>query len=286
MELPIISIVISARNEEKHIASCLMSLKAENYPRDKIEIIVMDDGSIDQTAKIARGFGAKIIKSNRDKKGIKNFRGAAVNQGVSVSGGEVVFFPDADMTFDPNLFTEIAKKVIDNDALYIPEVMIGKGLFGRVRNFERSFYNQTPVDAVRVVKKSIYLKAGGYDEKNIYFGADDWDLTKSIKQATKKISITRNKLYHHEELLDWKTFLVKKNKYAPIFDSYIQKWGKNDFDVKRQLGVVYRSLTIFTENGKWRRLVKRPDLALCMYCLRFVTWVGFKIAQSSSRSVA
>ena len=185
------------------------------------------------------------------------------------------------MTFDKKLLEESINLIFEDkfQALYIPEVVLGKGFFGKIMNFERSFYSETPIDAVRVVKKEIFNKVGGYDEKNIIFGADDWDLTKSIRKITNKISITKNKLYHHEESLDWKTFLIKKGKYVNCFDGYIKKWGKDYPDVKKQLGLWYRSVVVFTEEGKWRQLITHPILTMSMYLSRFLTWLSYKMNQ-------
>ena len=55
-------------------------------------------------------------------------------------------------------------------------------------------------------------------------------------------------------------------------DVYIEKWGKDDQDVKKQFGIYYRFFGVFLENGKWKRLVAHPILAAGMYFLRF--WVG------------
>ena len=60
-----ISIVIPARNEEKLLPDCLGSLRNQDYPGD-YEIIVVDNGSTDATADIARSFGAKVIAANAE----------------------------------------------------------------------------------------------------------------------------------------------------------------------------------------------------------------------------
>lgn len=278
--LPLVSIIVATKNEKENIANCLSSVKSQTYPQERIEIVVVDNNSLDETKKIAGEYTNKIFNFPEllDLAKIKNFRGAQLNFGIKKSRGEIIFYPDADMTFAKKLLAEVIELVEKNnfEAFYIPETIVGKGIFGRIRNFERSFYNQTAVDAIRIVKRKIFEKIGGYDEKSIVFGADDWDLTKRIKKITNKITITENKLFHHEEKMDWQTFLSKKKKYVDCFDGYIIKWGKNDSDVKKQLGLWYRSVVIFTENGKWKRLISHPILALGMYLIRFVTWLSFK----------
>ena len=84
------------------------------------------------------------------------------------------------MSFQKNLISEAVSLLVNQKfkALYIPETIRGKGFLGQVRNFERSFYNQTPIDALRLVNKDLFLKVKGFDEKKIAFGPDDWDFTK------------------------------------------------------------------------------------------------------------
>ena len=55
-QLPSISIIVAARNEEQNIVSCLKSLNDLVFPEDKIEIIIVDDASSDNTLKIASDY--------------------------------------------------------------------------------------------------------------------------------------------------------------------------------------------------------------------------------------
>src|SRR3989338_2651954 len=215
----LVSVVITTKNEEKNIENCLKSIKNQTYSRDKIEIIVVDNNSIDKTKEIAKKYTDKVfnLAQETDLNGVKNFRGAQLNLGAKKSKGEIIFFPDADMTFDKDLISEVAEKLNNFDALFIPEIICGKGLFGRIRNFERSFYNMTSIDGVRVIKKNLYSRIGGFDEKSIQFGLDDWDFTKEVKKQTDRLSITSNALYHHEEELNLASYLSKKSKYLDTF---------------------------------------------------------------------
>lgn len=277
--LPLVSIIVTTKNEEKNVGSCLASLKRQSYLSGKMEVMVVDNNSTDKTKEIAQRYTDQVYNypNLSDFAKVKNFRGAQLNFGVRKSQGEIIFFPDADMTFDKKLIEEAVELIGGGEfeALYVPETIIGKGIFGKVRNFERSFYNETVLDALRIIKKTTFEKAGGYDEKNIVFGADDWDFTKEVKKITRRVSITQSKLFHHEEGLDLKTFLLKKRKYVRCFDDYLKKWGGHDPDIKKQLGLFYRSVTVFTENGKWKKLIVRPHLAVAMYLIRFVTWLSF-----------
>ena len=56
------SIIIAARNEETHIGPCLESLLAQDFPREQMEIIVVDDQSVDQTAAIVKRYADRGIR--------------------------------------------------------------------------------------------------------------------------------------------------------------------------------------------------------------------------------
>jgi hypothetical protein len=55
--------------------------------------------------------------------------------------------------------------------------------------------------------------------------------------------------------------------------NYVSKWGRNDPDIKKQLGLVYRYFIVFVENGKWRKLIRHPMLAALVIALRMLVGV-------------
>jgi len=89
--LPTISIIIPVYNEETIIKKKIRNTLALKYPRDKLEIIVVDDGSEDNTFEIARSFKEiKVIKLGRVGKN------SAINAALNASSGEIVIITDAD----------------------------------------------------------------------------------------------------------------------------------------------------------------------------------------------
>lgn len=263
-----ISVIVATKNEAKNIINCLKSIKDQDYI--DVEIIVVDNNSGDGTREMAAPLADQVfnLAEEMDLSGIKNYRGAQLNFGASKAHGDVIFFPDADMTFEVGLFKEIAERINILDALFIPEKVCGRGFFGKIRDFERSFYNQTCVDGVRIVKREVFLKVGGFDVNNIVFGPDDWDFTKNLIKNNYRLGITMHPLFHHEEWLTLGVYLNKKKKYINTFDGYIKKWGKNDIDVKKQFGLGYRYFGVFLEKGKWKKVVAHPVLFGGMYILK------------------
>ncbi|MBU4338206.1 hypothetical protein KKD57_01465, partial [Patescibacteria group bacterium] len=147
---------------------------------------------------------------------------------------------------------------LDNLAgLYIPEIIMGESFWCKVRRFERSFYDGTVIDCVRFIRKDKFLEVGGFDES--MSGPEDWDLDRKIRQIG-RTALVKSPIYHNEAEFDLKKYLSKKGYYAKSFGAYINKWGKNDSEIKKQLGFYYRFIGVFIENGKWKKLIANPIL--------------------------
>ena len=265
--LPLVSIIVTTRNEEKNIGSCLEAVKKQDYPGDKIEIIVVDNKSKDLTKEIAAKYTAQIYDKGPE-------RSAQRNLGAQKSSGTYILYLDADMILSEKVISECVTKIREDGVigLYIPEIIIGSGFWIKVRNFERSFYNETCIDAVRFIVREKFLEIGGFDLS--LTGPEDWDLDRRLL-AGGKLSIITTCLFHNEGEFSIKRYISKKGYYAGSFANYINKWGNKDPVVRKQLGFGYRFFGVFTENGKWLRLLRHPGLCFGLYFLRFLTGTIF-----------
>ena len=70
---PLVSIIVTTKNEEKNIENCLKSVKNQNYPQNKIEIIVVDNNSIDKTKQIALRYTDKVYNFGPERSAQRNF---------------------------------------------------------------------------------------------------------------------------------------------------------------------------------------------------------------------
>ncbi len=253
-----LTVVIPTRNEAANIAN---AIKAFDGFADEVEIIVVDNSSTDNTCEIASSLGVKVLTSGPE-------RSAQRNYGWRLAQGELVMFVDADMIVKSSTIREILASNVD--ALYVRERRIGVGFRARVRNFERGFYEGTAIDGVRVVKRAILEKAGGYDESLI--ACEDWDLDRRLINVGAKTALTTGFLIHNECTQTLLTLLKKKAYYAKSIARYRAKWP-NDEITRRQFGLAYRYFGVFVENGKWKKLVRHPILTLAMYFERIL--VGF-----------
>ena len=102
---PFLSIIIPARNEALRLPPLLRSLQAQNYQH--FEVIVVDDGSTDQTIDVARSYGAKPIKSEPIGQ-MKPGKANALAHGSRHANGDWLLFLDADVELtDPNSLVKI-----------------------------------------------------------------------------------------------------------------------------------------------------------------------------------
>ncbi|ASJ00657.1 glycosyltransferase family 2 protein [Thermococcus gorgonarius] len=106
-----ISVVIPAYNEERRLPKVL-----EKIPNFVDEVIVVDDGSLDGTYKVARAFAEKDerIKTIRLEKNCG--KGCAMREGVKNSTGDVVVFMDADGQHKPEDIIKLVEPIVDGDA--------------------------------------------------------------------------------------------------------------------------------------------------------------------------
>lgn len=107
-----ISIIVPAKNEEHRLPRCLSAINNLDCSSCDIEIIVIDNGSNDNTVEIAKKYGAKTyIRKTGTISGLRNY-------GAKVSNGEILVFVDADVEIKPD-FLKNALKYLKNPKIGI-----------------------------------------------------------------------------------------------------------------------------------------------------------------------
>lgn len=108
---PQLSVVIPAYNAERTVGTVLEALQAQEAPPE--EIIVVDDGSADDTARVAERLGAHVIRAEG------GYAGGARNRGWDVATGEVVVFLDADSVPGPGWRAGLARSLAEFPAAIV-----------------------------------------------------------------------------------------------------------------------------------------------------------------------
>jgi len=139
-----ISIIIPARNEEHYIYDCLFSLLAQQYPPNLVEIIVVDDGSTDNTPSIVFNISqsfprVKLFPIDRDDS-IISHKKFAISEGIKLSSNELIFTTDADCIAPPLWIETMISHFEENVGIVSGVVIFNreneKNLFHKIQSLE------------------------------------------------------------------------------------------------------------------------------------------------------
>ncbi len=243
-DLPFISILIPAYNEEKGIVKTIQSALAIDYPRNKMEILVIDDGSSDKTLSLAQKFKSKIVKVFSQK---NTGKGGALNFGIKKSKGEFIFTMDADSMVVPEsvrlqLEHFSSKKVMcvsPTVAVYKP-----KGILQRVQQIEYllgvflretfASFNALHITpgAFSAYRKIFFEKHGGFQENNL---TEDLEMALRIQSKGYIIENSKKSIVYTNAPNKFKALTIQRKRwYAGLF--------KNILDYKRIFSRKYGAL--------------------------------------------
>jgi len=108
---PAVAVVIAARNEAARITTRIENLLASNYPSEKLEILVVSDGSTDATVEMARAFARRNVKVMIQSARIG--KAACLNAALAATAAEIIVFTDARQRFAPETICELVKNFTD-----------------------------------------------------------------------------------------------------------------------------------------------------------------------------
>lgn len=258
-----VSIIIPTKNEEKVIIRLLVSIKNQTYK--KIEIIVIDNSSSDNTKKIARRFTKNVFDFGPE-------RSAQRNYGEKKAKGDYLLILDADMELEQNVVNECVirmQKMQKCGLITIPEVSVANTFWEKVKAFERSIYNKegdTTTDAGRFFDRKAFEKVGGYDET--ITGPEDWDLPERILKIGYKQGRIKSRIFHYERVPNPIRLAKKKYYYALTSHRYLKKHGISPLSQK----TVYFLRPVFYKN--WKMLASNPVLSIAMFVMLILEQIG------------
>lgn len=163
-----LSVVVPALNEERVIGRCLECLVAQDFPADRMEVLVVDNGSRDRTREIARGFSARLNLRVLEAKNVRI--GALRNLGARCAHGEYVAFLDADCLPPTNWLSQAAAifpqqpSAVIGAAYNIPEdsTWVARSWYGHQKSKQGDVSYIPGGDLL--IRKSDFQLAGGFDE--------------------------------------------------------------------------------------------------------------------------
>lgn len=196
------SVIIPAYNAAKTLPDTLVALKNQTAPSGDYEILVVDDGSTDDTADIARRFGVNCVRQ-------KN-RGpaAARNHGVREAKGDIILFTDADCTPEPDWLKQMTAPFQDERTAGVKGAYrTGQKEFAArfaQAEFEDRFDLLKKADAIDMVdtysaafRKDIFIKIGLFDESFPVANNEDTELSYRLCAAGHVLKFNPDAIVYH-----------------------------------------------------------------------------------------
>jgi len=168
MQRPSVSVVIPVYNEELIVRECIRSLFNQTF--QPLDVVVVDDGSLDRSVDICRDLGMKVIL--QEHRG----PGAARNLGAKEAKGNILVFIDADMTFAPDYIEHLVAPIIHGKAIATchwnelvanwenPWARCHAWYFGLPDGLRQPPIPPPYEYVYRAVRKDFFLESGGYSE--------------------------------------------------------------------------------------------------------------------------
>jgi len=244
---PKVSVIVPVKNGAAHVGELLASLVQVDYDRDKLEIIVVDGNSTDNTREIISQYPVKLLTEERP--GLN----AARNTGIKHSSGEFIIFTDFDCVVPKNWIKKIVENFQNSDV-----GCVGGSILGYYNDFLSRYADESIIPVMRVFKKrkvltavkppqqypagcnmairqDILKKSGVFDE-SVKYGFDEDELVERINLAGYKMVLDPNVSVKHKHR------------------SVIRELIKQTFNYGRGLGNLLKTRGIRTAFSKWALL--------------------------------
>jgi cellulose synthase/poly-beta-1,6-N-acetylglucosamine synthase-like glycosyltransferase len=165
---PSVSVIVPVRDGASTIADCLDAILATDYPPDRREVLVVDNGSSDTTASLIRARAVHYLQEPRP--GVSNAR----NRGIAESTGDILAFVDADCLVEPQWLTELVEPFEDpevgavaGDLRHAPPTTPAERQAARLLgNWQRFAFNSNPaypITANAAYRRDVIDRIGPFD---------------------------------------------------------------------------------------------------------------------------
>jgi glycosyltransferase involved in cell wall biosynthesis len=212
-------VVIITYNDKDRLLDCLHSLRKQSYPTSDFEILIVDDGSTDQTAEIVEARFPEVTVLRKPNSGPDNSRNFALARAT----GEIIAFIDSDCVAPPDWLTNMDRSVRHNDACLVGGPirhqgnfwtrLIGISDFGEFQGLTfREVFN-LPSCNLALPRQ---LLNGCYFHSEVRFGGDVL-LCNELRRLGRRLIFDPSIQIFHRPTGDWQSFLRRAGVYGEGF---------------------------------------------------------------------
>lgn len=209
VELPYLSVIVPVYNDPSGIGRTLESLTDQTLPQSVYEIVVVDNGSTDETKSVVSDYAA--VNENLSLEVEDEVQGsyAARNRGIRASTGEVLAFVDADMSVDPDWLRHVVAEMERRDADYLAcEVQLYPpgdeetlaGMYNRLTDLRVGHFLRemrfAPTCSL-VVRRSLLEDVGGFDPR--FRSSGDFEFGNRVHDAGRMLHYDPDVTMYHPE---------------------------------------------------------------------------------------
>ena len=223
-QAPSVSVVIPVKDRAEELRRCLASLAALRYPREKIEIIVVDDGSSDTCREIAEDWGAIMLSSGGTGLGPS----AARNIGAAAATGEILAFIDSDCTASAKWLNELIAVFGDLRVAAVGGKVEGLHTASALDRYEATMSSLSLGARQRsaregqdtfylpscnlLVRRKVFLTLHGFD-RTMHVG-EDVDLSYRLRDKGWHLVYLPQGTVHHEHRNRYASFMARRFDYG------------------------------------------------------------------------
>ncbi len=263
MNLPYVSVVVPVFNGEATIAACLESLVAQDYPKDRCEMIVVDNNSTDRTAAVAQSYPVRYVREDRIQGSY-----AARNRGIREAQGDIIAFTDADCVASPQWiqqgvagFTDASVGGVAGAIQPLPPTTLAqryateKGALSQETALRGNSFRPAVYTANAFYRKAVLEQAGLFDP-TVKSGGDA-DLAWRVQERLRLgIAFCPEAVVHHEHRDTVRALLRQRKNYG--YGSVLNYLKHRDQMGPRTLKHAYWELRAFMGKcGAWLRSALR-----------------------------
>jgi len=253
-KVPFVSVIIPSRNEGKFIGQCLDSIIAQNYPKEKIEILVVDGMSEDNTVRIVKEYHPRYSFINL-LENPKKITPCALNIGIKNAKGEIIIRMDAHAGYENNYIAKCVKYLKEYDADNVGGSMVTlpkeNTSVARAIAFCLSHFFGTGGSAFRVgsteprwvdtvfggcYKKEVFNKVGFFSENLVR--SQDMEFNIRLKSAGGKILLVPEIVSYYYPKSDLKDFFIH-NFEDGIWAVYPMKFIKTPLKLRHYIPLFF-----------------------------------------------